>query len=94
MARWAEKGHEAVIAHQGLVLPPAQGPPHEWNQPGSGEALIPPTCRCWGAPTASHPCMNPTHRLAWALLAGDLLGAPEVDADFARLTPQTLLGVS
>lgn len=33
-------------------------------------------------------------RLDWALLVGDLLRAPEVDADFARLTPQALLGVS
>ena len=53
-----------------------------------------PTCQSWGALTASQPCMVPTHHLAWALLVGDLLGAPEVDADFARLTPQTLLGVS
>lgn len=44
--------------------------------------------------SASHLCVVPTHRLAWALLVGDLLGAPEVDADFACLTPQTLLGVS
>ena len=36
----------------------------------------------------------PTHRLDRALLMGDLLGAPEVDADFACLTPQALLGVS
>lgn len=47
-----------------------------------------------GAPTASQPHTAPTHRLAWALLAGDLLRAPEMDADLARLTPQTLLGVS
>lgn len=36
----------------------------------------------------------PTHCLARALLVGDLLGAPEVDADFACFTPQALLGVS
>lgn len=33
-------------------------------------------------------------RLAWALLVGDLLRAPEVDADFAHLTSQGLLRVS
>lgn len=44
--------------------------------------------------SVSHLHVVPTHRLAWAFLAGDLLGAPEVDADFACLTPQTLLGVS
>lgn len=36
----------------------------------------------------------PTHCLARALLVGDLLRAPEVDADFACFTPQALLGVS
>lgn len=53
-----------------------------------------PACWSWGALAASHPCVVPTHHLAWALLVGDLLRAPEVDANFACLTSQTLLGVS
>lgn len=52
-----------------------------------------PTCQSWEH-SASCLRMVTTHRLAWALLVGDLLGAPEVDADFAGLTSQALLGVS
>lgn len=44
----------------------------------------------WGAEVASKRCGC----LARALLVGDLLGAPEVNADFASLTSQALFGVS
>lgn len=86
--RGQREGHEEVIDHQELAFP-KQGP-GETSLEGHSLPHMP----VLGALTASCFHVVPTHRLACALLMGDFLRAPEVDADFARLTPQALLGVS
>lgn len=86
----AERGHGEVTPSESLAFPKPKHPLDLRNQPWSGTQS--PRSQAWEHESPSPG--GPHSPSCLGIAGGRSPRAPEVDADFACLTPQTLLGIS